>query len=64
MVELAAKPNEPVGDAAIQYVNRLSDFLFIASRAANQQRRRGRAVGARPEPLIRKGNFWPLVVRF
>ena len=35
MVELAAQPNEPVGDAAIQYVNRLSDFLFIASRAAN-----------------------------
>ena len=35
MVELAAKPNEPVGDAAIQYMNRLSDFLFVASRAVN-----------------------------
>ena len=35
MVELAAKPQEPVSDAAIQYVNRLSDFLFVASRAAN-----------------------------
>ncbi len=35
MVELAAQPNEPVGDAAIQYMNRLSDFLFVASRAAN-----------------------------
>jgi cob(I)alamin adenosyltransferase len=35
MVELAAKPNEPVGDAAIQYMNRLSDFLFVASRAMN-----------------------------
>jgi cob(I)alamin adenosyltransferase len=35
MVELAAKPNEPVGDAAIQYMNRLSDFLFVASRVAN-----------------------------
>jgi cob(I)alamin adenosyltransferase len=35
MVELAANPDEPVGDAAIQYVNRLSDFLFIASRTAN-----------------------------
>src|SRR3981081_4289419 len=33
MVELAAKPNEPVGDAAIQYMNRLSDFLFVASRS-------------------------------
>jgi cob(I)alamin adenosyltransferase len=35
MVELAAKPNEPVGDAAIHYMNRLSDFLFVASRAVN-----------------------------
>ena len=35
MVELAAEPNEPVGDAAIQYINRLSDFLFVASRAMN-----------------------------
>ena len=35
MVELAAKPDEPVGDAAIQYMNRLSDFLFVASRAVN-----------------------------
>jgi cob(I)alamin adenosyltransferase len=35
MVELAAKPDEPVGDAAIHYMNRLSDFLFVASRVAN-----------------------------
>ena len=35
MVELAAQPNEPVSDAAIQYMNRLSDFLFVASRAVN-----------------------------
>jgi cob(I)alamin adenosyltransferase len=35
MVELAAQPNEPVSDAAIQYINRLSDFLFVASRAMN-----------------------------
>jgi cob(I)alamin adenosyltransferase len=35
MVELGARPNETVSAAAIQYVNRLSDFLFVASRAAN-----------------------------
>ena len=43
MVELAAKPDEPVSDAAIQYMNRLSDFLFVASRAANNKP--GRVVG-------------------
>ena len=36
MVELAARPNEKVSDAGIQYMNRLSDFLFVASRAANK----------------------------
>ena len=35
MVELASRPTEPVSAAAIQYVNRLSDFLFVASRTAN-----------------------------
>ncbi|HWL21469.1 MAG TPA: cob(I)yrinic acid a,c-diamide adenosyltransferase [Bradyrhizobium sp.] len=35
IVELAAKPDEPVNDAAVHYMNRLSDFLFVASRAAN-----------------------------
>jgi cob(I)alamin adenosyltransferase len=35
MVELAGRADEPVSDAAIQYINRLSDFLFVASRAAN-----------------------------
>ncbi|MGX1307927.1 cob(I)alamin adenosyltransferase [Amorphus suaedae] len=31
--ELAAR--EPVGGAAIRYINRLSDYFFVASRAAN-----------------------------
>src|ERR1700727_928015 len=35
MVELAAQPNEPVSDAAIQYMNRLPDFLFVPTRGAN-----------------------------
>lgn len=35
IVELAARPQERVGAAAIQYINRLSDFLFVASRSVN-----------------------------
>jgi cob(I)alamin adenosyltransferase len=35
MTELAAQPGERVGSAAMRYVNRLSDFLFVASRFAN-----------------------------
>jgi cob(I)alamin adenosyltransferase len=35
MVELTTNPDEAVGDAAIQYINRLSDFLFVASRVMN-----------------------------
>lgn len=38
MVELAQQPGEVVGDAALKYVNRLSDFLFVASRYANAAR--------------------------
>lgn len=35
VVELASQPGEPVSDAAVQYLNRLSDFLFVASRSVN-----------------------------
>ena len=37
MVALASRPNEPVGDAALRYINRLSDFLFVAARYANDK---------------------------
>ncbi|MBX9926954.1 MAG: cob(I)yrinic acid a,c-diamide adenosyltransferase, partial [Hyphomicrobiaceae bacterium] len=40
MVELAQLPGEPVSDAALQYVNRLSDHLFVASRYVNDLGRR------------------------
>ena len=35
MAELAALPDEPVSDAAMRYINRLSDYLFVASRYLN-----------------------------
>jgi cob(I)alamin adenosyltransferase len=35
MVELAEQPGEHVNPAALKYVNRVSDFLFVASRIAN-----------------------------
>jgi cob(I)alamin adenosyltransferase len=35
MVELAARPGETVNPAALRYINRVSDFLFVAARHAN-----------------------------
>ena len=37
MTELAVRPGEIVGDPALRYINRLSDFLFVASRTANDK---------------------------
>ena len=37
VVALAEKPGEAVSPAAIKYLNRLSDFLFVASRYANDR---------------------------
>ncbi|MDX2289978.1 MAG: cob(I)yrinic acid a,c-diamide adenosyltransferase [Hyphomicrobiaceae bacterium] len=37
MVRLAASPGEPVSQPALKYVNRLSDFLFVAGRYVNDQ---------------------------
>jgi cob(I)alamin adenosyltransferase len=40
MVALAADPSEPVGAAALKYINRLSDLLFVASRYVNERGQR------------------------
>lgn len=37
MTALASNPNEPVSAAALKYINRLSDYLFVASRYVNHQ---------------------------
>ena len=37
MVELANLPGEPVSPAALKYINRLSDHLFVASRFVNDR---------------------------
>jgi len=37
MAELASMENETVGEAALQYINRLSDLLFVASRYVNDK---------------------------
>jgi len=37
IVALASRPDEAVGEAALRYINRLSDFLFVAARSANDK---------------------------
>ncbi len=37
IVALSARQGEAVGEAALRYINRLSDFLFVAARSANDK---------------------------
>jgi len=37
MVQLASMKDETIGEAALHYINRLSDFLFVTSRFVNDK---------------------------
>jgi cob(I)alamin adenosyltransferase len=39
MVELASRPDEQINSEALKYINRVSDLLFVAARAVNDNGR-------------------------
>ena len=51
MVELRDQEGEEVSPPSLKYVNRLSDYLFVAGRYANDKGARDVLVAAGPEPL-------------
>ena len=52
VAEVYMLDGEIVSDAALAYINRLSDWLFVAGRAANNNGADDVKMGARREPLI------------
>ena len=54
MVALAEIQGEEVGEASLAYVDGLSDYLFVAARAANDFGKIGRIVGARRQSERRR----------
>ena len=60
MVELANLPDEAVSAPALKYINRLSDFLFVASRYVNDRGKGDILVGPRQEPVTREPLTLPL----
>jgi cob(I)alamin adenosyltransferase len=50
VVTLAGDPGASVSEMLVVYLNRLSDLLFVMSRACNQQANQAEVAWVRPEP--------------